>query len=299
MTPSRLRVATLNIWNRSGPWPERLQLIREQLRMLDPDVLGLQEVLRTVAPGEDPNGSWVAAAHANRDPTADQASAIATGTLPNIAYAAAMDYGNGLLFGNAVASKHPILEHAVFELPGKETGEGRALLYALIDHPKGKLPIFVTHLNWKLHHGSVRQRQIAAVCAHIKKIVPLGDESRLPPVLMGDLNAEPDSDEVRFLRGLTSIDGESVYFADAWAYGGDGSPGYTFDRRNRFAALAHEPPRRIDYIFVRGPDTKLRGEPLRARLAFATRVETADGDVWSSDHFGVVTDLSADPKSWE
>jgi hypothetical protein len=43
----------------------------------------------------------------------------------------------------------------------------------------------------------------------------------------------------------------------------------------------------------------LRGEPLRTRLAFATKVDSAGGDVWPSDHFGVVTDLSVDPKSWE
>ena len=88
-----------------------------------------------------------------------------------------------------------------------------------------------------------------------------------------------------------------AYFADAWVYGAEG-PGYTFDRKNRFAALAHEPPRRIDYIFVRGPDTKTRGEPLETKLAFASRVPHPDGDLWPSDHFGVVTDLSIEAKSW-
>ena len=46
------------------------------------------------------------------------------------------------------------------------------------------------------------------------------------------------------------------------ACGGNGGPGFTFDRRNPNAARSHEPPRRIDYIFVRGPDRRLRGEPL-------------------------------------
>jgi hypothetical protein len=39
-----LRVATLNIWNRSGPWPDRLPLIRRELQRLGPAVIGLQEV---------------------------------------------------------------------------------------------------------------------------------------------------------------------------------------------------------------------------------------------------------------
>lgn len=216
----------------------------------------------------------------------------------HVAYSRAMDYGSGLSFGNAVLSKHPILEHRSFELPGRETGETRALLYAVIDHPAGELPVFVTHLNWKLHHGSVRVRQIEFICERIRELEPI-DEGRLPPVLMGDMNADPDSDEMRYLRGLATVEGKSVYFADAWVYGGSGAPGYTFDRKNRFAAIAHEPPRRIDYIYVRGPDAKLRGEPLSTRLAFATPVKKPDGDVYPSDHFGLVTELSAESKSWQ
>jgi endonuclease/exonuclease/phosphatase family metal-dependent hydrolase len=292
-----LRVSTLNIWNRSGPWEHRLPLIRSELVGLDTDIIGLQEVLRTIGPGESPHGAWIAAKDAPSNPEADQASAIAGATHPHIAYARAADYGNGLCFGNALASRFPIIEHQAFELPGRETGESRSLLYTLVDHPRGHLPVFVTHLNWKLHHGSVRVRQVVAICEHIKTLAPT-DETKLPPVLMGDFNAEPSSDEIRFLMGTATIDGKSVYFADAWTYGGDGSFGYTFDRRNRFAAVAHEPPRRIDYIFVRGPDTKLRGEPLKTRLAFAKRVPRAEGDLWPSDHFGLVTDLSVETQSW-
>ena len=100
---------------------------------------------------------------------------------------------------------------------------------------------------------------------------------------------------MRYLRGYTGMDGPTVYFADAWIYGGDGSAGATFDRRNAYAALAHEPPRRIDYIFVRGPDRAFRGEPLETRLVFNAAAPGAEGEgeVWPSDHFGLVTELSA------
>ena len=40
------RAATLNIWSRFGPWEERLVGIRDGLRKLAPDVIGMQEVLR-------------------------------------------------------------------------------------------------------------------------------------------------------------------------------------------------------------------------------------------------------------
>jgi len=44
-----LRVATLNIWNRMGPWEQRLAGIRAGIRAIDPDVIGLQEVVRVDA----------------------------------------------------------------------------------------------------------------------------------------------------------------------------------------------------------------------------------------------------------
>jgi len=38
--PAVWRVATFNIWNRQGPWDQRLPLIREGLAALDADVIG-------------------------------------------------------------------------------------------------------------------------------------------------------------------------------------------------------------------------------------------------------------------
>lgn len=295
-SPSTLRVATLNIWNRSGPWAERRALIREQLGRLSPDVLGLQEVLRQVPDGEAADGAWTVPAGPGGE-APDQASEVVRGSLEHVAYARAMDYGSGLAFGNAIASRYPILEHAAFELPGVETGERRVLLHALIEHPAGLLPVFVTHLNWKLHHGAVRVRQVQAIAEHVKQLAPI-HPARLPPVLMGDFNAAPDADEIRYLTGLATLGGKSVFFTDAWVHAGDG-PGYTFDRKNPFAAIAHEPPRRIDYVFVRGPDAQLRGEPLRTALAFAEPVVGEGGaTVYPSDHFGVVTELTFTSRSW-
>ncbi|MBM4363736.1 MAG: endonuclease/exonuclease/phosphatase family protein [Deltaproteobacteria bacterium] len=292
-----LRVATLNVWNRSGPWERRRELIRSEIRALDLDVLGLQEVLRVVPEGTSPDGVWEVPDVVADDGAADQASLLVAGALRHAAYSRAADYGGGLAFGNAVASRYPIVEHRSFELPGRETGETRSLLFARIAHPAGELPFFVTHLNWKLHHGSVRVEQVRFVMARMAELAPVGGPG-LPPVLVGDFNAEPDSDEIRWLRGLATLGGRSVFLSDAWIHAGDGSPGYTFDRANPFAALAHEPPRRIDYLFVRGPDSQLRGEPLRARLAFCTPEPGTEGPVYPSDHFGVTAELALAPRSW-
>lgn len=273
-----LRIVTLNIWNRSGPWPERLALIRVELERLNPDVLGLQEVLR-LETSRPPSG------------LEDQAAEIAEGGEWHRWFVAAADYGSGLLFGNALLSRFPIVERHGFSLPGAHSGETRSLLFARIDTPRGKLPVFVTHLNWKYHHGSVRLEQVRFIADKVAELTAGAGPDALPAVLMGDFNADPDSDEIRYLRGLHTVEGRSVFFTDAWSYVNGAAEGFTFDRKNAFAARAHEPPRRIDYIFVQGPDERFRGEPLKTRVVFNRSENTKVGLVWPSDHFGLVTDL--------
>lgn len=264
-----LRVATLNLWGTNGPWRQRLELIRRELTLLRPDIVGLQEVVRQ-------NGDC-------------QAREIAEGLGYEIAYGRAAEH-DGRIQGNAILSRPPIREQRAFALP-VGGAEPRTLLYTLIETAYGALPVFVTHLNWQQAHGAIRLEQVRFTAARVTELSRYG----LPPVIMGDLNADPDSDEIRYLRGLAVVDGESVYFADAWTYGGDGSPGATFDRVNDYARQAREPSRRIDYIFT-GGDDQLRGEPLRTALAF-TEPEERDGVlVWPSDHFGVVSDIMLAPR---
>lgn len=267
-----LRVVTLNIWNNQGPWPERLRLIRKELPTLDAHLVGLQEVL-----------------HLDPANTPDQAQAIAEGLGYYTAFASAWHIGGGLQFGNALLSRYPIAAAQSFLLPCEEGDETRALLYCSVDAPCGKIPVFVTHLSWQLHRSDVRQQQVAFIVSRIKELAPVDG---FPPVLMGDFNAEPDSDEIRYLRGYHSRLGRSVYFADCFAAAGDGSPGYTYARENPFALRAHEPNRRLDYIFVRGPDRALRGEPLSARRCFTV----AENGVFPSDHYGVFAEIQAAPR---
>ena len=282
----KLRVATLNIWNKSGPWAERLPLIRKQLQELSPDVLGLQEVLRLIPDEKQPPVP---------SPDNDQASEIAQGLGYNIDYGIAADYSGGLKFGNALLTRYKILDSRTFRLPGGDTGETRSLLYSVLETPWGRLPVFVTHLNWKLHHGVVRVKQAVYAAERIFVLAPV-EADFLPPILLGDLNADPQTDEIRYLKGQHVIDGRSVYFADAWDYAEEQGPGYTYARDNAYALKNGEPNRRIDYIFVRGPDKLMRGQPSNVRRAFDQSVPGAEGMVWPSDHYGVVCDLSMSAK---
>ncbi len=261
------RVVTLNIWNRQGPWPQRLPLIQQALSAIAPDIVGLQEVLGF--PGMP-----------------SQAHDIASALGWNVHYVPAWHIGGGLTFGNAILSRHPLLDTQSLRLPAPLDLDTRTVAFARVDLPHGPAPVFVTHLTFQHHHCAARCEQVRALTDHVAALASIDGP---PPLLLGDFNADPDSDEMRFLRGLTALGGSSVYFADCWLATGRTDVGHTYDRRNPYALRSREPSRRIDYIFVRGPDRHLRGEPLSATLAMN---EPVDG-IWPSDHFAVVADIWA------
>jgi endonuclease/exonuclease/phosphatase family metal-dependent hydrolase len=261
-----LKVLTVNIWNRQGPWDQRLALLRAGLARLAPDVVGLQEVLS--------------------DGTTSLAHAIADGLGYEVRFGSAKEVGGGIHFGNAVLSRFPIASAATDPLPSADTDEVRCVLTTEVTTPHGPMPFVCTHLSWRCHHGYLREQQVKEVARVIKRRAPVRG-GHLPLVLVGDMNARPDSTEIRFLNGNHALDGESIYLADCFAEVGTG-PGFTFDgSRNPFAAATHELPRRIDYILARGPDALGRGIPLRCEVVLD---EVADG-VAASDHFGVYAEL--------
>ncbi|HET9624813.1 MAG TPA: endonuclease/exonuclease/phosphatase family protein [Kofleriaceae bacterium] len=265
--PAVWRIATFNIWNRQGAWARRLPLIRDGLAALDADVIALQEVL---AFGALPT----------------QAHEIADGLGWHVFHTPAWDIGGGLTFGNAILSPHRLSDTACLSLPTPAGLDTRSVAFARVDAPHGPIPVFATHLTVQFHLCEVRRAQVVALTDHVARLAPIGGP---PPVVLGDFNAGPDADEIRFLRGLTSIDGRSVYFADCWTATGAAGAGYTYDRKNPYALRSREPSNRIDYIFVRGPDAQLRGEPVACRLALDQPTE----GVWPSDHFAVVADIHA------
>lgn len=238
--------------------------IRAGLRALEPEVIGLQEVL--VAEGFD------------------QAALVSEGLGYETTWGKASE-NHGFPMGNAILSRWPILASECLPLPNGGSGESRSVVFARIASPFGALPFFCTHLNWKLDHGHVRVAQVKALAEIVTaRATPEG----FPPIVVGDFNAEPDSDEIRFMRGLTGLGGPCVYFADAFGVAGAGAHS-TYSKRNTFAEPLREPERRIDYVFVRGPDDAGRGEPRDARVCFDEPFE----GVLPSDHFGVVATITA------
>lgn len=261
-----LSVLTLNLWNEGGPYDARAKRIVEWIHRLDPDLIGFQEALR----GEG----------------RDQVAALLAGSGYHLDYVRASGFWEdpAVDFGNAVASRWPITSRETLRLPDGGDGETRAALSTTIASPRGPLCFTVTHLHWRFDHGWIRERQVAALAGLVaRRAAPFG----FPPILVGDLNAEPDSAEMRFLRGLQSLNGASTHFRDAWAAGGDGGPGITWSNRNDYARPWLEPDRRIDYVLVGRPITGGVGMVTRCRVVCD---DVVDG-VWPSDHFGVLAEL--------
>jgi len=269
-----LRVLSINIWNRQGAWEHRRRLLAEGIAALDPDVIGVQEVI-----------------HGTRGQ--DQVEELATGWRDAggpqevfTAFAGAWAYENGDQFGNAVLSRYPIRESKAFQLP---TRDARTLLFSRVETPSGMLPFFVTHLSWKFDEGTLREDQ---VLASARRIMENAEESDLPAIFVGDLNAAPDATEIRFLRGLHSLERTSIHFSDCFERCGAGDGFTFFPSENPGAGLTLEAPRRIDYVLVRGPDANGRGLPVSAKVVLDQVVEIDGAKVAPSDHFGVFAEVA-------
>lgn len=306
-----LRVLTLNIWNRSGPWDARLPLIQQGLVAEAADIVGLQEVLCMQGPlGQVSqldvlhDGLANLADMTNRstmDGSTTGGSTTDGSTIvqyPHRAYAPAwtIDSGSGFTMGNAILSRFPIVETQQTLLPNPIGHETRSLLYALCETPHGLQPVFVTHLDWQFELSHARCEQVSFIVDQMADwLTPAraAGQDLLPAILLGDFNAEPDSDEIRFLRGKHALPSfrsgklRGCYFNDVVDFcHGDAGP--TFARDNVFAVREREPDRRIDYIFTAAPDRFGRGLPMSARRCFTK----ASAGIHPSDHYGVICELA-------
>lgn len=166
-------------------------------------------------------------------------------------------------WGNAILSRHPLGEVERVLLPKEGTPYQRGYLAAPADTPIGEVLFISTHLQHvddPAVHATDPEGDLYDV--HTAQLGTVGEAwaGRTPAVLVGDLNARPEWQQVADLL--------DAGWVDAWAEAGDG-PGYTAN-----AAL---PEYRIDYVF-HTPDLTTDGVRLIESQA--------------SDHFAVVARLA-------
>lgn len=276
-----ISLVTLNFWGTAEPLAARLDLAIGQLADLSPDVIALQEV-RAAAPGAPTTAEHIAAA-------LDMEALV----VPVLSWEAGA-FGPGSAAGTeglAILSRYPIAEHRLTPLPEPRPLERRALLSAAIDHPAaGPIWCHTTHLHYRLADGLARERQVVAIDEVIAAI-----DSPLPQLLCGDFNATPDHDEIRFLRGLTTLAGRRTHYQDAFLRIHPGAPGYTWSSENEQTRPLRslDIDRRIDYIFVTSRTRDGLGTVVDAGICLDER---KDG-ICASDHFGVFAEVTITPKN--
>jgi endonuclease/exonuclease/phosphatase family metal-dependent hydrolase len=289
MTEQRLRVVQLNAGSLFEPdWERRRHEVVSWLDHLQPDVVCLQEVWESER--DQNTAEWIV----------DQLPGSWHWRFGGHPFHEAIWPDPTLHFGSAVLSRWPIEEAHLFRLPvAEDTDLGvHRIPWELFHVHTAALDVFSAHLAAAPHQTHHRTAQVRAIDEHMRQVrgvldapVPFGQRRRAAPaILCGDFNAEPDSDEIRFLCGLTALDGRTTFLQDAWRVAGDGGPGHTQDwRTNPIAASLNVHRKRIDYVFVGDPFLRVghAGRVLRAAVAFD---EPRTG-VLASDHCGLVVDV--------
>jgi len=154
----------------------------------------------------------------------------------------------GLLWGNAILSRYPVVSEVAYPLPPDSSRLHRGYLIAEIDIGQELIQIMDTHLHHIEADSEIRQEQVPVLIE--------GWDGAPRSILMGDLNATPDSPEMILLAaaGLVNVTAE---------IGPD--PSFTYYSAN--------PDNQIDYIWI-SPDLI----PLESRIPQST----------ASDHLPIV-----------
>lgn len=251
-----LTILTLNLWHDSLPSASREAAQRHLIERLAPDVIAFQEVLR--------------------DENSCQAEDLVSALGYQVAYGQVVPFWkrDGVLYGNAIASRYPILNVRNCPLPQGGSSERRAVVFAEVDYSGESIFVASTHL----HHRSpkIRSLQIIDVLASYGRFLnDCGGLESSPRFVMGDLNSSPGKECTVALE---------TTFVDAFKEVGVG-PGLTWSIDNPYAKLQKSRGARIDYIW---------GVKLSSAIPKTCTVvgDTGLGGVYPSDHFGVFASYS-------
>lgn len=266
--PGVMRLLTWNIWWRFGEQaPQRFDAIADALAQADADVVCLQEVYSDsgVHDGERlAERLGYSIVSTERATSRDQQ------------------------MHNVVLSRWPISDWASEPLSANDGSPGvRRALWARLGAPIGPITVIATHLAFRFDESELRERQLTQILHLADRLRESPADESTPVILAGDLNAVPDSDEIRMLTGRRAAPVRNLVFTDCWPLVRD-DPGHTWVSRNPHLAMATWPERRLDYVMTSWP----RAKPIGTAVAAHLLGEAGANELWPSDHLGVAVDLT-------
>jgi len=238
----KYHIVTLNSWGTYGPYESRLPHLISEIKKLTCDILCLQEVA-------DPHLISEVAHQTNLKHT--------------------------VLFSEpqlAICASLPMLERNDLKYEHKSTLETqcRGVLAATFKLGNVRLIVANTHLSWRKEDEFVRLSQV-------KELSRFVGAKKMPALLTGDFNDNPDSQPLQLLK--------TSGFKDLFELCQPSNPGYTWDNQHPFIQ-SHSvtfPDRRIDFIFANHVLVK-QMDKTQASVKFN---EPSEKGLYPSDHYGV------------
>jgi endonuclease/exonuclease/phosphatase family metal-dependent hydrolase len=212
---TRLRIATLNIRNLADRWDERLPLLLADMAALQPDVLGLQEVVYPLqqdrlmgAAGEGRYESFRA-------------------------WAGRPEYGNAMLVRASLAA-------AAADVERLDLGLNRSALRLVVAVEGRRILVAVTHLHHVPADDGLRDDQVRQLLEWLDA-GPIVDGQ----VVVGDFNAEPDEPASGRMR--------AAGFRSCYAEANGADPSVTWPSGLQAPGMDTDgDPGCLDYVWVRG-----------------------------------------------
>ncbi|MCF6270166.1 MAG: endonuclease/exonuclease/phosphatase family protein [Melioribacteraceae bacterium] len=240
----------------------RLLEIIKKLKVLNPDIIGLQEINETLS-----------------DATTNQAKIIADslsayfGITYNCFYSFThLSWDSQYSEFIGIITKYPVINKGYKSLP--QGTFPRKVVWNYIDTPIGKVNFFSTHLSYSLE--TFRNQQVDAIIPYIAE--QESNNKGVASILVGDFNSIPTD---RPIKKLTSNGTDSFYYDSFFKVHPFGDPGYTVQ--------ANSLNSRIDYIFLKN------NSQFNIKDSYVTMDETYAPGKYYSDHLGVITIFKATP----
>jgi endonuclease/exonuclease/phosphatase family metal-dependent hydrolase len=278
---SRLKCLSFNLlhggvssglWGNGQDLEQRLEIVTDELRQIDADIIGLQEA--SEGRGRQNIAERLADELGYEYVFAPASSRLFTSPWANTLVATFMNFAEG----PAILSRYPILNWDVYDLPRCGTWtDPRVLLCAELQTPWGPLQACSTHIS----RNACQAKGVADIVQRRPRSSPL--------VLMGDFNTTEQSEGFVQLTKETGLI-DTFRLANPTAKGLTVWQWVYADRPMAFW--------RVDYLFLR-PGSNALYQVRSSRVVLHTPKQLADAHpLWPSDHYGVLTefDLSPAPK---